>query len=69
MKILAKKKELSHQEEGGGKRVFLASYTFVKEDDRQINEEKAPEWMDVEIKTKEVDISNNDRPKLAKIGD
>jgi hypothetical protein len=27
------------------------------------------EWMDVEIKKKEFDISNDDRPKMVRIGD
>ena len=41
----------------------------MKEDNRKINEEHEPEWMDVEISTKEVDIFNDDQSKLAKIGD
>ena len=28
-----------------------------------------PEWIDGKVKTKEVDISNDDRPKMARIDD
>ena len=34
-----------------------------------INEAKAPKWLDAKVKTKEFDISNDDRPKMEKIGD
>ena len=34
---------------------FLASFSQFKEGSRQINESKAPEWMDTKVKTKEVD--------------
>ena len=44
------------------------SHSSKKEVDR-INEAKAPEWLDAKFKTKEFDISNDDRPKMAKIGD
>ena len=44
---------------------FLASFSQFKEGICQINENKAPEWMDAKIKTKEVNISNDDRPKMA----
>ena len=44
-----------------------ATFSKFKEGSRQINESKVLEWMDTKIKIKEVDISNDDRPKLAKI--
>jgi hypothetical protein len=33
-----------------------------------LDESKSPEWMKVEINFKEVDISNDERPKMAWIG-
>ena len=45
------------------------TFSQLKEGNQQINESKAPEWMDVKVKTKEVDISNDDRTKMEKIGD
>ena len=48
---------------------FSASFPYFKEGSRQINENKAPKWMDAKVKTKEVDISNDDRPKMTRIGD
>ena len=48
---------------------FPATFSQFKEGSWPINETKAPEWLDAKVKTKEVDISNDDRPKLAKIGD
>ena len=48
---------------------FPATFSQSKEGSRPINEDKAPNWLDAKVKTKEVDISNDDRPKLAKIGD
>ena len=30
---------------------------------------KVPEWMDAKVKTKEIDISNDNRPKMVRIGD
>ena len=30
---------------------------------------KGPKWLDSKVKTKEVNISNDDRPKIAKIRD
>ena len=48
---------------------FLATFSQFKEESRPINETKAPEWLDAKVKTKEFDISNDDRPKMAKIGD
>ena len=48
---------------------FPATFSQFKEGIRPINEVEAPEWLDAKVKTREVDISNDDRPKLAKIGD
>ena len=48
---------------------FPATFSEFKEGSRPINEAKAPEWLDAKVKTKGVDISNDDRPKIAKIGD
>ena len=47
---------------------FPATFSQLTEGSRPINEAKAPEWLDAKVKTKEVDISNDDRPKIAKIG-
>ena len=48
---------------------FPATFSQFKEGSRPINEAKALEWLDAKVKTKEVDISNDDRPKIANIGD
>ena len=48
---------------------FPATFSQFKEGSQPINEAKAPEWLDAKVKTKEFDISNDDRPKMAKIGD
>ena len=48
---------------------FPTTFSQFKEGSRPINEAKAPEWLDAKIKTREFDISNNDQPKMAKIGD
>ena len=69
MRVTSKKKKPIPQEEEEGKRDFPTSYIEFNEENRQINEGKARKWMDAKINTKEVDISINDRPKLAKIGD
>ena len=47
---------------------FPATFSQFKEGSRPINEVKALEWMDAKVKTKEFDISNDDRPKMEKIG-
>ena len=46
---------------------FPATFSQFKEGIRPINEAKALEWLDAKIKTREVDISNDDRPKIAKL--
>ena len=48
---------------------FPATFSQFKEGSRPINEAKALEWLDAKVKTREFNISNNDRPKMAKIGD
>ena len=48
---------------------FLESFSQFKEGSQQINESKAPEWMDAKVKTKEINISNDDRLKMARIFD
>ena len=48
---------------------FPTTFSQFKEGIRPINEAKAPEWLDAKVKTREFDISNYDRPKLAKNGD
>ena len=50
--------------------IFIRIYTYATkalEGSRPINETKAPEWLDAKVKTKEVDISTDDRPKILKI--
>ena len=46
-----------------------ATFSQFKEGSRQINERREPEWMDTKVKTKEIDISNDNRPKMEIIGD
>ena len=48
---------------------FPATFSQFKEGSRQINESKASEWMDAKLKTKEINISNDNRRKMARIGD
>ena len=48
---------------------FPTSFSQFKEGSRKINEIKVPKWMDAKVKMKEVDISNDNRPKMARIGD
>ena len=48
---------------------FTATFSQFKEGSRPINEAKAPEWLDAKVKTKEFDISKDDRLKMAKNGD
>ena len=47
---------------------FPATFSQFKEGSRPINEAKALEWLDAKFKTREFDISGDDRPKMAKIG-
>ena len=48
---------------------FPTTFSQFKEGRQPINEAKAPEWIDAKVKTREFDISNDDQPKMAKIGD
>ena len=48
---------------------FPATFSQFKEGIQPINEAKAPEWLDAKVKTREFDISSDDQPKMAKIGD
>ena len=48
---------------------FPNTFSQLKEGSRLINEAKELEWLDAKIKTKEFDISNDERPKMARIGD
>ena len=48
---------------------FPATFSQFKEGSRPINETKALEWLDAKVKTREFDISNDDRQNMAKIGD
>ena len=48
---------------------FPVTFSQFKEGSWPINEAKAPEWLDAKIKTKEFDISNDDRPKMEKNGE
>ena len=48
---------------------FLVTFSQFKEGSWHIDEIKVPEWMDAKVKTIEIDISNDNRPKMAKIGD
>ena len=48
---------------------FPGTFSQFKEGSRPINEAKALEWLDAKIKTREVNISNDYRPKIAKFGD
>jgi hypothetical protein len=41
----------------------------IEEEEPHLDEAKPPEWMDAEIRLKEFDISNDDRPKMVRVGD
>ena len=43
---------------------FPATFSQFKEGIQTINEAKTPEWLDAKVKTREFDISNDDRPKM-----
>ena len=47
---------------------FPAIFSQFKEGTRYINESKSPEWMDTKVKTIEIDIYNNNIPKMSRIG-
>ena len=48
---------------------FPATFSQFKEGSQKINKAKAPKWLKAKIKTGEFNISNDDRPKMEKIGD
>ena len=48
---------------------FPPTFSQCKEGNQQTNEIKSLELMDAKFNIKEVDISNDDRPKMEKIGD
>ena len=48
---------------------FLATFSEFKEGIQQINEINMPEWMDAKFKTIEINISNDNKTKMEKIGD
>ena len=48
---------------------FHYAFMYFKRGNQPISEKKALEWMDAQIKTKEVDISIDDHPKMDRIGD
>ena len=47
---------------------FPATFSQFKEGSQQINESKAPKWMDAKVKTKEIEKIGN-RSKMEKNGD
>jgi hypothetical protein len=57
------------QEEKVGEQDFPPQYSEIKEGKRDINESKAPEWMDANIKIKEVNITKEGQQKMTRIGD
>ena len=48
---------------------FPATFSQFNGGSQLINETKDHEWLDTKVKIKEVNISNDDRPKIAKIED
>lgn len=68
MRVSTKNIDTIHEEEERN-RYFRPQCIEVKEEEREINETKSPEWMNAKIKTNEVDISINEHPKLAKTRD
>ena len=57
------------KEEKLGEQAFPPQYSEIKEGEQEIYESKAPEWMDVNIKIKELNIAKEGEPKMARIGD
>ena len=57
------------QEEKLGEQDFPPQCSEIKEGKREINESKAPEWMDANIKINEVNIAKEGQPKMARIRD
>ena len=57
------------EEEKPGEQDFPPQYSEIKEGKRDLDETKAPEWMDAKIKIKEINIAKEGDPKMARIGD
>ena len=57
------------EEEKPGEQGFPPQYNEIKEGERDLNETKAPKWMDAKIKIKEINIAQEGAPKMARIGD
>ena len=57
------------EEEKPGDQDFPPQYSKIKEGKRDLDETKASEWMDAEIKIKEINIAKEGDPKMARIGD
>lgn len=57
------------KEEKLGEPDFPPQYSEIKEGKQELNESKAPKWMDAKIKIKEVNIAKDGQPKMARIGD
>ena len=51
------------EEEKLGEQDFSPHYLEIKEGKRDINESKAPKWMDAKIKIKDINITNEGQPK------
>jgi len=67
--LLSISKAHTNQEEDTKEDDFPKSFMEFTEGERRLKEKSPPEWLDTEIKYREVDISTDDRPKIAKIGD
>jgi hypothetical protein len=60
----------SHITQRGPKTTRLPKkFTKIEEGERHLDKAKPPEWMDAEIRMKEFNISNDDRPKMVRVGD
>ena len=57
------------EEEKPGEQDFPPQYFELNEGKRDLDETKAPEWMDAKIKIKEINIAKEGDPKMARIGD
>ena len=66
--LLSIAKANKEPEEGTHDNDFPKSFTEFKEGERHLEAKPPPEWLDAEIKYREVDISTDGRPKIAKIG-
>ena len=55
--------------ENKGNRTPPPKYSEIKEGKRDLDETKAPEWMDAKIKIQEINIAKEGDPKMARIGD